>query len=89
MIGCSGKCIRIVKEGIIYLFIMLGLLKICMRERRLRIRMLGRDLEDFLIDIRLYQGLALSPFTIILDEFTMACRMKYRGGCCLLPILSL
>jgi len=49
---------------------MLGLLKICKREQRLRIKMLGRDLKDFLVDIRLYQGLALSPFTIILDEFT-------------------
>ena len=70
MIGCFKKCIEFVKERIIYLFILLRLLKICMRERRLRIRMPGRDLKDFLVDIRLYQGLALSPFTIILDEFT-------------------
>jgi len=32
--------------------------------------MLGRDLKDFLVDIRLYQGLALSPFLIVSDEFT-------------------
>ena len=70
MIGCFEKCIGIVEERIIYLFIMLGLLKICMREWRLRIRMLGRDPKDFLVDIRLYQGLALSPFTIASDEFT-------------------
>ena len=42
------KCVRIVEEGIISRLIMLGLLKICMREQRLRIRMLGRDLKDFL-----------------------------------------
>ena len=70
MIGCFEKCIGIVEERIIYLFIMLGLLKIYMRQRTLRIRMLGRDLKDFLVDIRLYQGLALSPFSIISDEFT-------------------
>jgi len=64
------KCVGIVEERIIYLFIMLGLLKICMREWRLRIRMLGRDLKDILVDIRLYQGLALSPYSIISDEFT-------------------
>jgi len=70
VIGCFKKCIGIVEERITYLFIMLRLLKICMTEQRLRIRMLGRDLKDFLVDIRLYQGLALSPFLIILDEFT-------------------
>jgi len=42
-----------------------------MSEQRLRMRMLERDLKDFLVDIRLYQGLALSPFfSIISDEFT-------------------
>jgi len=70
VIGCFEKCDGILEERIIYLFIMLGLLKICMRERRLKIRMLGRDLKDFLVDIRLYRGLALSPFAIVLDEFT-------------------
>ena len=70
MLGCLEKCVGIVEERIIYLFIMLGLLKICMRERRLKIRMLGRDLKDFLVDIRLYRGLALSPLTIVSDEFT-------------------
>jgi len=70
VIGCFEICVGIIKERIIYLFTMLGLLKICKREQRLRIKMLGRDLKDFLVDIRLYQGLALSPFTIILDEFT-------------------
>ena len=68
MVECFEKCVGIVKERIICLFITLGLLKICMREWRLRIRMLGRDLKDFLVDIRLYQGLALSRFTIILNE---------------------
>ena len=56
VIACFEKCIGIVKERIIYLFVMLGLLKIYMRERRLRIRMLGKDLKDFLVSIRLYQG---------------------------------
>ena len=70
MIGCFKKCVGIVEKRIIHLFIRLGLLKISMRERTLRIRMLASDLKDFLIDIRLYQGLALSPFSIILDEFT-------------------
>jgi len=56
MVGCFEKCVGIVEERIIYLFIMLGLLKICMRERRLRNRMLGGDLKDFLVDITLYQG---------------------------------
>jgi len=32
--------------------------------------MLGRDLNDLLVDIRLYQGSALSRFTIVSDEFT-------------------
>jgi len=56
VIGCFEKCVGIVEERIIYLFIMLGLLKICMKEWRLRMRMLGSDLKDFLVDIRLYQG---------------------------------
>ena len=49
---------------------LLCLLKIRMRERRLRIRMLGRDLKNFLVDIRFYQGLALNHFSIVSDEFT-------------------
>ena len=68
MIGCLEKCVAIVKKEL--LIFLLCLLKICIRERRLRIRMLERDLKDFLADIRLYQGLALSPFSIISDEFT-------------------
>ena len=70
MVGCFKKCVGIVEERISYLFIMLGLLKICMRERRLRIRMLGRDLKDFLVEITSYQEMALGPFTIVSDEFT-------------------
>ena len=69
MIGCTEKYVGIVEEIIFYLFIMLGLLKIRMSERRLRIRMPRRGLKDFLVDIRLSQGLALSPFTIVSDEF--------------------
>ena len=67
MIGCLEKCIGIVKKEL-FTFL-LCLLKICMRERRLRIKMLERDLKDFLVDIRLYQGLALSPFSIVSNEF--------------------
>jgi len=48
------------EERIVYLSTML--LKICMSERRLRIRMLERGPKDFLADIRLYQRFALSPF---------------------------
>jgi len=68
VIWCLEKCVGIVKKEL-FTFL-LCLLKMCMSERRLRIRMLERDLKDFLVDIRLYQGLALSPFSIILLEFT-------------------
>ena len=68
MIGFLEKCVGIVNKEL-FTFL-LCLLKICMRERRLRIRILERDLKDFLVDIRLYQGLALSPFSIISDEVT-------------------
>jgi len=66
--GCLEKSVGIVKKEL--LTFLLCLLKICLRERRLKIKMLERDLKDFLVDIRLYQGLALSPFSIISDEFT-------------------
>ena len=49
VIGCLEKCTGIVKKEV-FTFL-LYLLKICMRERRLRIRMLEKDLKDFLIDI--------------------------------------
>ena len=68
MIGCLEKSVGIVKKEL-FTFL-LCLLKICMRERRLRIRILERDLKDFLVDIALYEGLALGPFSIISDEFT-------------------
>ena len=37
-----------------------------------RVRTLMGDTEDFLVDIRLHQGLGLSPFlfTIVMDELT-------------------
>ena len=35
------------------------------------VRMLGRDLKDFLIDIRLYQGLVISPFSL----FSLNCEI--------------
>jgi len=68
VIGCLKKCVGIVKKEL-FTFL-LCLLKICMGGRRLRIRMLERDLKDFLVDIRYYQGFALCPFSIISDEFT-------------------
>jgi len=68
VIGCFKKCVRIVEERIIYLFVMF--IQDMYERVRPRIGMLGRDLRDLLVDIRLYRGLALSPFTIILDEFT-------------------
>ena len=45
VIGCLEKCIGIVKNTF------LCFLKICMREWRLRIKMIERNLEDFLIDM--------------------------------------
>ena len=65
MIGCLEKSVGIVKKEL-FTFL-LCLLKKCMRERR--IRMFERDLK-VIVDIRLYRGLALSPFSIISDEFT-------------------
>ena len=49
VIGCLVKYIGVVRKELFTLF--LCFLKICMREWRLRIKMLERNLEDLLIDM--------------------------------------
>ena len=55
-----------------------------------KIRTCGGITSEFSITIGLHQGSILSPFlfAIVMDELTRLFRMRYRGVCYLLMILS-
>jgi len=58
---------------------------------KISVRSSAGDTEYSLMNIRLNQGLSLSPFlfNIIMDEFIREFRMRALGAYCLLMILSL